>query len=241
MWDDSISVDEFEKQWPIILSDFNLSDHSWLGDIYNIRQDWIPAYYRDEKFSGLMRTTSRCESENHFFKKFCNRKSTLVEFLSHFDSAIEVQRYDHRKNDHDTRYTDAQLWSTFVLERQAAQYYTRTIFLDQQLEIDYGIHNCLAMNTITVDDFVSVEIKDFLQPCSSYFKVRISGYFLHCVFLYCVIFYCVFFIYSMCFFVFIYFRLCFENKIPQFRVVVIGLTSLGYYVGIVFMFLEFLT
>ncbi|KAK1406760.1 hypothetical protein QVD17_38368 [Tagetes erecta] len=92
VWDDSIPIDEFERQWPIILSDFNLSEHEWLGDIYNIRHDWIPAYYKDEKLSGLMRTTSRCESENHFFKKFCNRKSNLVEFLSHFDSAMEVQR-----------------------------------------------------------------------------------------------------------------------------------------------------
>ncbi|KAK1413796.1 hypothetical protein QVD17_35579 [Tagetes erecta] len=171
VWDDSIPIDEFERQWPIILSDFNLSEHEWLGDIYNIRHDWIPAYYKDEKLSGLMRTTSRCESENHFFKKFCNRKSNLVEFLSHFDSAMEVQRYDHRKNDHDTRYTDAQLWSTFHLERQAAQIYTRTIFLDQQLEIDYAINNCVAMSTSKVDDFVLVEVKDFLQPCTSYFKV----------------------------------------------------------------------
>ncbi|KAK1431648.1 hypothetical protein QVD17_08161 [Tagetes erecta] len=171
VWDDSIFPGEFERQWPIILSDFNLSEHEWLGDIYNIRHDWIPACYKDEKLSGLMRTTSRCKSENHFFKKFCNRKSNLVEFLSHFDSAIEVQRYDHRKNDHDTRYTDAQLWSTFHLERQAAQIYTRTIFLDQQLEIDYAINNCLAMSTSKVDDFVLVEIKDFLQPCTSYFKV----------------------------------------------------------------------
>ncbi|KAK1413146.1 hypothetical protein QVD17_34914 [Tagetes erecta] len=55
VWDDSIPIDEFERQWPIILSDFNLSEHEWLGDIYNIRHDWIPAYYKDEKLSGLMR------------------------------------------------------------------------------------------------------------------------------------------------------------------------------------------
>ncbi|XP_076954686.1 protein FAR1-RELATED SEQUENCE 12-like [Bidens hawaiensis] len=63
---------------------------------------WIPAYYRDEPLSGLMRTTSRSESENQFFGLVLNSQLTLVEFFSHFDMALETQRYAHRKNDHDT-------------------------------------------------------------------------------------------------------------------------------------------
>ncbi|XP_022014518.1 uncharacterized protein LOC110914014 [Helianthus annuus] len=88
--------------------------------------------------SDLMRTSSRSESENHFFGKICNPKCTLVEFLSHFDTAIEAQRHVHRKKDHDTRYTTPNVWnSDFVLERQASEIYTRMIVFDVQLEIQH--------------------------------------------------------------------------------------------------------
>ncbi|KAK1419569.1 hypothetical protein QVD17_28762 [Tagetes erecta] len=169
----SITPDEFEKQWDIILSDFGLSNHSWLHDIYDLRKDWILAYYQDEKLSGLMRTTSRCESENHFLNQFCNPTSTLVEFYGHFESPMEAQRYEHRKNDHDTRYTEPELWSAFVLEKQAAQIFTKTIFLDQQLKIDDALNNCLSVSVVHLNGVSNYEIKDFLQPCSEYFKVMI--------------------------------------------------------------------
>ncbi|XP_076946663.1 protein FAR1-RELATED SEQUENCE 5-like [Bidens hawaiensis] len=63
--------------------------------------------------------------------------STLVEFFSHFESAIEAQRYEHRLNDHVPRYTvPGFLNSSFVLESQAAKIFTPTIFFNQQLEIE---------------------------------------------------------------------------------------------------------
>ncbi|KAK1414750.1 hypothetical protein QVD17_30501 [Tagetes erecta] len=59
VWTDSLSPDEFEVGWHSVIQDFDLSDNNWLADIYDMRESWIPAYYRDELMSGLMRTTSR--------------------------------------------------------------------------------------------------------------------------------------------------------------------------------------
>ncbi|KAK1419644.1 hypothetical protein QVD17_28875 [Tagetes erecta] len=118
IWTDSITPDEFEKQWDIILSDF-------------------------------------------------------VEFYGNFESAMDAQRYEHRKNDHDTRYTEPELWSAFILEKQAAQIFTRTFFLDQQLKIDDALNNCLSVSVVHLNVVSNYEIKDFLQPCSEYFKVMI--------------------------------------------------------------------
>ncbi|KAI3813106.1 hypothetical protein L1987_17822 [Smallanthus sonchifolius] len=171
VWTDFITRVEFEERWHSIISHYGLSDHVWLSDIYNIRQNWIPVFYLEENLSGLMRTTSRSESENHFFNQFCNPKSTLVEFFSHFETAIEAQRYEHRKNDHESRYTEPDMWSKFVLEKQAAQIYTRTIFLDQQLEIDDAINSCASATRQKVGDFMKFEIEDLLQPCTSHFEV----------------------------------------------------------------------
>ncbi|XP_076957125.1 protein FAR1-RELATED SEQUENCE 5-like [Bidens hawaiensis] len=65
------------------------------------RFDWIPAFYRDEPLFRLMRTTSRSESENHFFGKATNSQLTLVEFFNRFDFCMEIQRYNGRWCDHD--------------------------------------------------------------------------------------------------------------------------------------------
>ncbi|XP_076926955.1 protein FAR1-RELATED SEQUENCE 5-like [Bidens hawaiensis] len=118
LWMDSITPELFEKEWASIMNNLQLNNHDWLEDIFHIRQSWIPAYYREETMSGLMRTSSRSESENHFFRKFCNPRCTLVEFLAHFDTALDHQRHEHRKKDHDCRYKRAETWSNFALEKQ---------------------------------------------------------------------------------------------------------------------------
>ena len=92
VWTDTLSPEQFEEEWAKVLADFNLNGNEWLASIYELRESCIPAYYRHERMSGLMRTSSRSESENHFFGQFCNPKCNLVEFLAHFDSAIKVQR-----------------------------------------------------------------------------------------------------------------------------------------------------
>ncbi|KAK1434457.1 hypothetical protein QVD17_00200 [Tagetes erecta] len=170
VWTDSLSPSEFEVGWHSVIQDFDLSDNNWLGDIYDMRESWIPAYYRDELMSGLMRTTSRSESENHFFGQVCNVRSTLLEFLTHFETAIESQRHNQRKNDHDTRYTRPQLKTDFVLEKQASQIYTKTLFLDVQVEI-VGIEKCINVKLENIDGFTKFFIKDFDQLCNSYFEV----------------------------------------------------------------------
>ncbi|XP_076885847.1 protein FAR-RED IMPAIRED RESPONSE 1-like [Bidens hawaiensis] len=134
-WTDSISPLEFEEKWQAIMVEFELDKNKWLIDMYEIRFDWIPAFYRDELLSGLMRTTSRSESENHFFEKASNSQLTLVEFFNHFEFCMEIQIYNGRRCDHDSRYAYPQLETRSYLEREAVRIYTRAIFNDLQDEM----------------------------------------------------------------------------------------------------------
>ncbi|KAK1424489.1 hypothetical protein QVD17_19819 [Tagetes erecta] len=59
VWIDSLSPAAFEVGWHSVIHDFDLSNNNWLADIYDMRETRIPAIYRDELMSGLMRTTSR--------------------------------------------------------------------------------------------------------------------------------------------------------------------------------------
>ncbi|XP_035844834.1 protein FAR1-RELATED SEQUENCE 5-like [Helianthus annuus] len=68
----------------------------------------------------------------------------------HFETAMDIQRHEHRRNDHDTRYIQCKTWSDFVLEKQASEIYTKTIFKDIKIEIDAAITKCMSKSLDTV-------------------------------------------------------------------------------------------
>ncbi|KAK1376404.1 hypothetical protein POM88_032597 [Heracleum sosnowskyi] len=70
IWSSNLEIHEFEEGWETIIKEFKLEGNKWLSDMYAIRSSWIPTYFRDEPMFGLLRTTSRSESENFFFGQF---------------------------------------------------------------------------------------------------------------------------------------------------------------------------
>lgn len=82
---------EFESQWNSVIMEYGLEENEWLVKRFSIRESWIPAYFMDIPFAGILRTTSRSESANSFFNRFIHRKLALVEFWLRFDTALECQ------------------------------------------------------------------------------------------------------------------------------------------------------
>lgn len=80
-----------------------------------------------------------------------NANLTLVEFVCHFETAMDVQRYTYRKNDHDSRYTTPDMKTDLQIEVEASQLYTRTIFYDVQDEIYHALMHCHSYSVIDVD------------------------------------------------------------------------------------------
>ena len=70
--------------------------------MYDLRSMWIPSYFKDIFMAGILRTTSRSESENSFFGHFLNTKLNLVEFWMRFNSALEAQRHKELLADNTT-------------------------------------------------------------------------------------------------------------------------------------------
>ncbi|XP_074298888.1 protein FAR1-RELATED SEQUENCE 5-like [Silene latifolia] len=93
VWAEDIEPSEFEERWCSVISSYGLTDNEWLDTMFDKRAYWIPAYFRDLFMGGLMRTTSRSESENSFFGNFMNPHLTLVEFLMRYESAMDAQRW----------------------------------------------------------------------------------------------------------------------------------------------------
>ncbi|GJY01866.1 protein FAR1-related sequence 5 [Tanacetum coccineum] len=142
VWNMYIGLEEFEYKWEKLMEEFKLENHKWLTKMFNIRSTWIPAYFIDSPLCGLMRTTSRLESENSFFSHFTNSGSTLMNFMNCFETAMEKQRHVQERMDHKTIDTFPKLKTLLKIERHASNVYTRSLFELVQKEIFVGLFYC---------------------------------------------------------------------------------------------------
>lgn len=142
VWNLFITPSTFEEQWTSLMDGLQLSDHHWLNEIYAIREQWVPCYFREIQWCCLMKTTSRCESSNSLFKVNTGSANTLVQFLLCFGTALDRQRNTQLKLDTETETTTPKMPQNLPIEIHASRIYTRRIFLEVQKEIYRGIKQC---------------------------------------------------------------------------------------------------
>ncbi|GJX58638.1 FAR1-related sequence 5-like protein [Tanacetum coccineum] len=121
----------------------------------------------EEKWASIMTgfnlQENKSESQNYFFGHLTSTNLTLVEFISHYETAMESRRYMHRKNDHDTMYTTPDLHTNLQIQKEAAELYTSTIFLDVQYEIYASLESCHSVNVTQIDDMKKFLIHDLVD------------------------------------------------------------------------------
>ncbi|GJT26506.1 FAR1-related sequence 9-like protein [Tanacetum coccineum] len=142
VWNMFIGPEEFEDKWNKLMEEFNLVNHKWLSKMYRLRSSWIPAFFVDSPLCGLMRTTSRSESENSFFSYFLSSGATLVKFMLCYESAMERQRQTQEKLDHQSFDSFPNLLTPLPIEDHASKVYTRSLFIRVQKEIVAGSWLC---------------------------------------------------------------------------------------------------
>nr|GEW05800.1 hypothetical protein [Tanacetum cinerariifolium] len=129
-----IGHEKFEDRWNKLMEEFNLVNHKWLSKMYRLRSSWVLAFFVDSPLCGLMRTTSRSESENSFFSYFTSSDSTLVKFTLCYESAMKRQRHTQEKLDHQSFDSFPALLTLLPIEEHAAKVYTRSLFIRVQKE-----------------------------------------------------------------------------------------------------------
>ncbi|KAL2527718.1 Protein FAR-RED IMPAIRED RESPONSE 1 [Abeliophyllum distichum] len=131
----SESSDEFEERWASIMENRDFADNEWLCSMYAIRSRWVPAYV-NHVFSAGMSSSQRSESGHSFFKRYVNRKNSLMEFITRFNMALRYQRHEELVDNHVDISEQPRLMSKFQMENQMVHIYTKKIFLLFQKEID---------------------------------------------------------------------------------------------------------
>ncbi|XP_074297916.1 protein FAR1-RELATED SEQUENCE 5-like [Silene latifolia] len=152
VWNNQLEPDEFEEQWGKIMTDYQLVEHEWFSDLYDLREQWIPAYFKDVSMSGLMRVTSRSESENSFFDRFLTPHLTLVEFWVCYESALEAQRHKQSKLNSDNKHSKIPRKTKSNLEVHASEMYSHNIFKDFQTELVAALSDCRFKDVEKIDE-----------------------------------------------------------------------------------------
>nr|GEX78011.1 hypothetical protein [Tanacetum cinerariifolium] len=95
VWNLYIGPDAFEQRWNDMKLLYNLHDNKWLSDMYAIRERWVPGFFKEVLMCGLMKTTSRSESSNAFFRYI------HMKIRSDCEGSVEtciIQQMDKRSN-----------------------------------------------------------------------------------------------------------------------------------------------
>ncbi|XP_071699232.1 protein FAR1-RELATED SEQUENCE 5-like [Rutidosis leptorrhynchoides] len=142
VWNMYIEPTVFEEKWEKLMDDFSLKNDSWFKYMFDVRSSWIPAYFIETEMFGLMRTTSRSESENAFFSHFTRSASNLLTFMDGFESAMLKQRSKQESLDVQTIKKNPKLLTLLRIEKHASKVYTNTIFLIIQQEIVAALYKC---------------------------------------------------------------------------------------------------
>ncbi|XP_076938205.1 protein FAR1-RELATED SEQUENCE 3-like [Bidens hawaiensis] len=152
VWNVFIKPETFEQRWHEMINDYDLSGNKWLTNMYAIRHQWVPAYFRELPICCLTKTTARCEICNSQFKVYSSEGKTLVQFMLCFEQALNAQRFVQRQLQYDTTTTLPPMLTQLPFELHASQVYMETIFKDVQEEIYEGLYRCSRERVESVNE-----------------------------------------------------------------------------------------
>ncbi|KAF7127764.1 hypothetical protein RHSIM_Rhsim11G0186200 [Rhododendron simsii] len=128
--------DEFDKAWAVLVKQYNIESNSWVVEAYRNRHKWAESYLRGHFFAG-MSSSQRCEGMHAYFNRFLKVRLKLYEFVWHYDRAIARMRVNEAAAEGVTENSFPVLTTQLKkLEKNAAELYTRKIFLKFRAEME---------------------------------------------------------------------------------------------------------
>lgn len=131
---DTETIDEFESCWQSLLERYYVMGNEWLQSMYSARQQWLPVSMRDT-FFGEISKSDGSEGLNLFFDGYVNASTTIQMLMKQYEKAIASWHDMELKADYETTNTMPVLKTPSPMEKQAANLYTRRIFMKFQEEL----------------------------------------------------------------------------------------------------------
>ncbi|KAK8952478.1 Protein FAR1-RELATED SEQUENCE 5 [Platanthera zijinensis] len=137
-WFNSKDVNTSEQRWKVFIQKYSIQNNSWLLKMWDRREHWVPAYLKDYFVVG-MTSSGRSESINAFFDGFVNSKTQLLEFITQYEKALHSRHQAEEREDFNTMNSVANLFTSYALERFAAEFYTKNMFKHFQQEFKQSL------------------------------------------------------------------------------------------------------
>jgi hypothetical protein len=131
---DTLTIEEFESEWGLLVSKYELRENDWLNKLYMRREKWVQAYLQNTFCAG-MSTTQRSESMNKFFKDYVRSSTIVCDFVHQYDKALNARYLKEKEKDVKTNTSRPILKTCYKMEAEAAKVYTRKSFLIFQEEL----------------------------------------------------------------------------------------------------------
>lgn len=131
---DTETIEEFELCWQSLLERYYLMDNEWLQSMYGARHQWVPVYMRDT-FFGELCTSEGSDDISMFFSGYIDVATTIEMLITQYEKAVATWHEKELKADLDTMNSTPILKTPSPMEKQAANLYTRRIFLKFQDEL----------------------------------------------------------------------------------------------------------
>ena len=91
------------------------------------RTMWAPAYFR-KSFFPFTSTTGRSKSMDSLFKKLVHPQDSVLQFLTQYEYIMDTRIEKENLEGCKVEISETPLWGRDAFEKQAARFYTRSVF-----------------------------------------------------------------------------------------------------------------
>ena len=155
--------EEFEIIWQSLEERYNLHENEAFQNMSVARTMWALAYFR-KSFFPFTSTTGRSESMNSLFKRLVHPQDSVLQFVTQYeyimDTRIEKENLEGCKG----QILKPPLWGRYAFEKQAACFYTRSVFFKFQ-ELLRESTSCKKGQVTVEADGASIEILKQVRRC----------------------------------------------------------------------------
>ncbi|KAJ0985812.1 hypothetical protein J5N97_004168 [Dioscorea zingiberensis] len=123
------SKDDFYSGWNSLISKYDLVGNQWLQDLFVIQEKWA-LVYQGNSFSATLTTLQWSENMFNLFKMNFNRKLPLSRFVELYHKALIQLHEKELSEDYKSRTTKPVLLVDMPMLNEAAESYTRLIYMD---------------------------------------------------------------------------------------------------------------
>ena len=110
-----------------MLQKYRVGWHKELAHLYEIRNTWVPCYFKD-CFFPFLQSTQHSEGFNAVLKNYVNPNNSILDFVKQYQKIQIHILVKEGRNDYRTNVLAGETWSPYPIEKQALAVYTRDIF-----------------------------------------------------------------------------------------------------------------